>query len=129
MALEAILSKFGISLTNKGLSFVDKKLSKRKQKELLAEAISELLSLNPNIHKAEAKIIAAEATGVDPTGDLLFAKEALVKVKEHKRAKPKKKAAIRKKAAAKKKAVSKKKAVKKKATKKKQTAKKKRGRR
>lgn len=85
MTFEAILMKFGLKLSKEGFTYVNKKISKRKQRKLLSEAFVELLKLKPNINKAEAKILAAEKSGIVPTEVLMLAKDNLKKVKRHKK--------------------------------------------
>jgi hypothetical protein len=115
--LETLLSALGIDAAKGGLKgtlrALKAKFSGRKYRILLSTALRELLKEHPDVSLAEANILAAEATGIQPSPELVRTKEILGEVKRHTTKKAKKKVAKR---AAKKKAA--KKAAKKKAAKK-----------
>jgi hypothetical protein len=54
----------------------------RKNRQLLSSVIQDLLTLNPNITRAEATLKAYEALGAKPSPDLYIAKEMLASVKK-----------------------------------------------
>jgi hypothetical protein len=97
MVLEAILSSVGIdsvkSSLKGALNLLKAKTSKTKYKLFLSTALRELLNDNPDISLAEANILAAEATGVQPSAELIRTKDILNKVKRHTAKKAKKKPA------------------------------------
>jgi hypothetical protein len=64
-----------------------RKFGKRKANELVSAVIVELLQENPDLTAAEAKLMAARATGVDPDMDLLRAESMLRAAQSHKRRK------------------------------------------
>ena len=114
MELGTILSTLGMDAARTGLKGALRALrgrhSVKEYKILLSTAICELLKENPDVSLAEANILAAEATGVQPSLAFLRTKDMLHKVKRYRAKKAKKKVA--KKAAKKK--VAKKKVAKKK---------------
>jgi len=88
---ETLLAKLGIDAGKWGLQ---KALERRKKgvsdtryRELLSTAICELLTEHPDIDSAEASILAAEATGIQPSPELfrqrLHARRVLNRVKRH----------------------------------------------
>jgi len=56
-------------------------LGKRKRAQLISATIAELLTELPDVDAAEAKLKAAEATGVEPDTDFLRARSMLSKTK------------------------------------------------
>lgn len=62
-----------------------KKFGKRKANKLVSAVIVELLKENPDLTAAQAHLIAARATGVDPDMDLLRAESMFHAVRGHKR--------------------------------------------
>ena len=54
----------------------------RKDRKLLSSVIQDLLTLNPNLSRAEATLKAYEALGAKPSPDLFIAKEMLASVKK-----------------------------------------------
>ena len=54
----------------------------RKNRQLLSSVIQDLLTVNPNITRAEATLKAYEALGAKPSPDLFIAKEMLASVKK-----------------------------------------------
>jgi hypothetical protein len=64
-----------------GLRLSRKALGKRKHDQLVSAAIAELLKELPDIDAAEARLKAAEATGVEPDMDLLRAQSMLSRTK------------------------------------------------
>jgi len=54
----------------------------RKNRRLLSSVIQDLLTVNPNITRAEATLKAYEALGAKPSPDLFIAKEMLASVKK-----------------------------------------------
>jgi hypothetical protein len=58
-----------------------KTMGKRKHDQLTSAVIAELLKEDPDINAAEAKLKAAEATGVEPDMQLLQARTMLSKVR------------------------------------------------
>ena len=83
MTWECILATVGMNTVKRGLRAIRRQVSKRRYKELLAAAVAELLKLDPDIARAQASILAAEALGEPPSRDLLTAKEILGKVKSY----------------------------------------------
>ncbi len=65
-----------------GSLFKKKRLmaAEKRSGKLIAEAIRELLSVDPNLHKVRSKLILAEEEWPKPTEDLLRAKEMLERV-------------------------------------------------
>ena len=86
MVWETPLIKFGLDQLIKLLETLRKKGEVEKQREIASTVISELLKLDPDITKAQAKLLALEATGATPTPELLKAKEFLENVKNTARA-------------------------------------------
>ena len=111
------LIKPAIDLILSGLGFARKQMSKRKYEELLSAIIAELIKEHPDISFAEAKLAAAEATGVEPSMELLRAKSMLEAARGYHAQKPTKAPAARAKWAAAKKAPAKKRPAKKPASK------------
>ena len=54
----------------------------RRDRALLSAVIRDLLSVDPNISRAEATLKAVEAIGAKPSPDLFVAKDMLVAVKK-----------------------------------------------
>jgi hypothetical protein len=54
----------------------------RKNRQLLSSVIQDLLTVHPNIPRAEATLKAYEALGAKPSPDLFLAKEMLAAVKK-----------------------------------------------
>jgi len=64
-----------------GLRVARTTLGKRRHDQLISAVIAELLKENPDLELAEAKLIAAHATGVEPDMNLLRAQSMLSKTK------------------------------------------------
>jgi hypothetical protein len=81
VAIESIIVpvvvKSAIDSVKGALRTVRKTLGKRKHEQLTSAAIAELLKEIPDIDAAEAKVLAAEATGVQPDMQLLRARSML----------------------------------------------------
>lgn len=95
-------------------------LSKREQKKLISNAMTELLQLHPDLDAVDAAIEAAKTTGVKPSAELFRATRMRENVASYKGVKKKvaKKKTVKKKTAAvkRKKAVAKKKSTTKKSS-------------
>src|SRR5262249_12687073 len=65
------------------LRAVRRTLGKRKHEQLTSAAIAELLKEIPDIDAAEAKVLAAAATGVTPDMQLLRARSMLSSVRRY----------------------------------------------
>jgi hypothetical protein len=83
MIWEAIASTLGSTSILAVFKKARNKMSEKKYRKLLADAVTELIALEPNISKAEAKIRAAEALRSTPTEELITAQEILSKVKSY----------------------------------------------
>ena len=83
MILESLLTQLGMESLKAGLQKLREKLSEKDYERLITAAVAELLKEHPDIDDAEAKILAAEATGANPTVKLLRAKGVLSKVKSY----------------------------------------------
>jgi hypothetical protein len=95
MAWEGIAAKVGIDAAKGGFETIRKSVSKKKYKEYITAAVAELLALDPDIDLAEAKLLAAHATGVPPSVEFLRARTMLEKTKTYAKAKAPRKAARR----------------------------------
>jgi hypothetical protein len=73
--------KPAIDIIKGGLRAARKTLWKRKHDQLISAVIAELLKEDPDIDMAEAKLIAARATGVQPDMNLLRAQKMLSRTK------------------------------------------------
>src|SRR6185295_12147343 len=95
MVWEGIAAKVGIDAAKGGFETIRKSVSKRKYKEYITAAVAELLALDPDIDLAEAKLLAAHATGVPPSAEFLRAKTMLEKTKTYAKGKVRTKTASR----------------------------------
>jgi hypothetical protein len=75
------LLKPAIDIIKRGLRAARKTLGKRKHDQLTSAVIAELLKEDPDIDMAEAKLLAARATGVQPDMNLLRAQKMLSRTK------------------------------------------------
>jgi hypothetical protein len=89
MGWETLLVNFGIDAVKQALGALRRRTSKKQFAAYLSAAVTELLELHPDIDLAEAKLLAAEATGEPPSPELLRVQKMLVQVKTH--AKPSRK--------------------------------------
>ena len=96
MVGESLLTELGIDVVRKALRAIKSKVSDRKYKQLLAEAIAELLKERPDIDEAEAKILAAKAAGIPPSASFLRAEFMLKNVKLYEGIKSKRKMSMKK---------------------------------
>jgi hypothetical protein len=89
MAWEALVANIGIDAVKQALATLRRRTTKKQFAAYLSAAVTELLELHPDIDLAEAKILAAEATGEPPSPELLRARQMLAQVRTH--AKPRRK--------------------------------------
>lgn len=89
MAWEALVANIGIDAVKQALAALRRRTTKKQFAAYLSAAVTELLELHPDIDLAEAKILAAEATGEPPSPELLRARQMLAQVRTH--AKPRRK--------------------------------------
>ena len=78
--LVPVVLKSAIDSVKGGLRMARKTLGKRKHDQLTSAVIAELLKEVPDVNAAEAKLKAAEATGVEPDMQLLRARSMLSNV-------------------------------------------------
>src|SRR5262249_10601214 len=83
MVWEGIVAKVGVDAAKGGFETIRKSVSKTKYKEYISAAVAELLALDPDIDLAEAKLLAAQATGVPPSVEFLRAKTMLENTKTY----------------------------------------------
>ncbi len=96
MVWEGIAAKVGLDAAKGGFETIQKSVSKRKYKAFISAAVAELLALDPDIDLAEAKLLAAQATGVPPSAEFLRAHTMLKKTKAYAKKKGRQKPAGRK---------------------------------
>jgi hypothetical protein len=77
------------------LKSLGKKGQRAQQKKILSTVIAELLKLDPDTTAATARLQALDATGVEPSAELLRAREMLDAVKAHKTRRHKAKGRVR----------------------------------
>jgi len=77
IVLVPVVLKSAIDGVKGGLRMARKTLGKRKHDQLISAVIAELLKEVPDTDAAEAKLKAAEATGVEPDMQLLQARSML----------------------------------------------------
>ena len=87
MDLNTAGTKLGIAALKKAFKAIKGQLSKRQQKKLICSAISELLQLDPDMDAAEAALVAAEVTRVQPSPTLFRARSMLKRAKSYEKAK------------------------------------------
>ena len=95
MVWEGIAAKVGLDAAKGGFETIQKSVSRRKYKEYITAAVAELLALDPDIDLAEAKLLAAHATGVSPSAEFLRAKTMLENTKTYAKRKARHKAPAR----------------------------------
>jgi hypothetical protein len=83
--LDPLATKLGLDAVKSALSALKRRSTKKQFAAYLSAAVTELLTLHPDIDLAEAKILAAEATGEPPSPVLLRAKTMLANAKTHAR--------------------------------------------
>jgi len=100
MGWETLLVNVGIDAVKQALGVVRRRTSKKQFAAYLSAAVTELLELHPDIDLAEAKLLAAEATGEPPSPELLRARKMLAQVKTHAKPSRKPKKAVKRPAGA-----------------------------
>lgn len=100
MPWEALVANIGIDAVRQALAALRRRTSKKQFAAYLSAAVTELLELHPDIDLAEAKLLAAEATGEPPSPELLRARQMLAQVKTQARPRRKPKKAAKRPASA-----------------------------
>ena len=92
MVLDPVAASMSLDAAKQAFSVLRRRTTKKQFAAYLSAAITELLALHPDIDLAEARILAAEATGEPPSPELLRARQMLKRAKSHakKGRKPKK---------------------------------------
>jgi hypothetical protein len=81
--LDPLATKLGLDAAKEALAALKRRSTKKEFAAYLSAAVTELLTLHPDIDLAEAKILAAEATGEPPSPELLRARTMLANAKTH----------------------------------------------
>ena len=84
MSWEGPVIKASINVIISALTAIGKKGQAEKQKAALSTVVAELLRIDPDITMAEARLLAAEAVGAEPTPELLRTRNMLKAVKRYK---------------------------------------------
>jgi hypothetical protein len=95
MPWEALVANIGIDAVRQALAALRRRTSKKQFAAYLSAAVTELLELHPDIDLAEAKLLAAEATGEPPSPELLRARQMLAQVKTQARPRRRPKKAVK----------------------------------